>query len=309
LRTIKKTTYISLFLLSVSSITLANNDSQQDLLFINPGVTTETNVHFNEHYCTECHLQRPNKGDAVQLRYENYTLACRCHGYTSDTYTHPVDIPLSAEKLATIPAEFPLTNNKITCTTCHNMALQCEPKFEFKRHNKAFLRTDPSLGRTFLCFQCHQEKQYKMLDPHKQLDASGAINSESCLYCHETKPDVESATLESRENGEDTVHLVGDLEVLCLRCHNNKAGNHPLSTNHRVKPSEKVSTRMHWSEKNLSIILPLNDEGKITCITCHNPHELGVIPTEKAASAGASDKGRLRKAWGGGSICVACHNM
>jgi len=298
-----------LFLLSVSSITLANNDSQQDLLFINPGVTTETNVHFNEHYCTECHLQRPNKGDAVQLRYENYTLACRCHGYTSDTYTHPVDIPLSAEKLATIPAEFPLTNNKITCTTCHNMALQCEPKFEFKRHNKAFLRTDPSLGRTFLCFQCHQEKQYKMLDPHKQLDASGAINSESCLYCHETKPDVESATLESRENGEDTVHLVGDLEVLCLRCHNNKAGNHPLSTNHRVKPSEKVSTRMHWSEKNLSIILPLNDEGKITCITCHNPHELGVIPTEKAASAGASDKGRLRKAWGGGSICVACHNM
>ncbi len=298
-----------MFLLSVSSITLANNDSQQDLLFINPGVTTETNVHFNEHYCTECHLQRPNKGDAVQLRYENYTLACRCHGYTSDTYTHPVDIPLSAEKLATIPAEFPLTNNKITCTTCHNMALQCEPKFEFKRHNKAFLRTDPSLGRTFLCFQCHQEKQYKMLDPHKQLDASGAINSESCLYCHETKPDVESATLESRENGEDTVHLVGDLEVLCLRCHNNKAGNHPLSTNHRVKPSEKVSTRMHWSEKNLSIILPLNDEGKITCITCHNPHELGVIPTEKAASAGASDKGRLRKAWGGGSICVACHNM
>ncbi|MBA3007586.1 MAG: hypothetical protein KKB91_05785 [Proteobacteria bacterium] len=288
---------------------MANNDSQQDLLFINPGVTTETNVHFNEHYCTECHLQRPNKGDAVQLRYENYTLACRCHGYTSDTYTHPVDIPLSAEKLATIPAEFPLTNNKITCTTCHNMALQCEPKFEFKRHNKAFLRTDPSLGRTFLCFQCHQEKQYKMLDPHKQLDASGAINSESCLYCHETKPDVESATLESRENGEDTVHLVGDLEVLCLRCHNNKAGNHPLSTNHRVKPSEKVSTRMHWSEKNLSIILPLNDEGKITCITCHNPHELGVIPTEKAASAGASDKGRLRKAWGGGSICVACHNM
>ncbi|MDO8946413.1 MAG: hypothetical protein Q7U88_04550 [Desulfocapsaceae bacterium] len=288
---------------------MANNDSQQDLLFINPGVTTETNVHFNEHYCTECHLQRPNKGDAVQLRYENYTLACRCHGYTSDTYTHPVDIPLSAEKLATIPAEFPLTNNKITCTTCHNMALQCEPKFEFKRHNKAFLRTDPSLGRTFLCFQCHQEKQYKMLDPHKQLDASGAINSESCLYCHETKPDVESATLESRENGEDTVHLVGDLEVLCLRCHNNKAGNHPLSTNHRVKPSEKVSTRMHWSEKNLSIILPLNDEGKITCITCHNPHEIGVIPTEKAASAGASDKGRLRKAWGGGSICVACHNM
>ncbi|MDD3813204.1 MAG: hypothetical protein PHZ02_01050 [Desulfocapsaceae bacterium] len=305
----KKTACISLFLLSASHITLANNDNQQALSFITPGVTAETNIHFNEQYCTECHLQRPNRGDAVQLRYENYTQTCRCHGYTPDTYTHPVDIPLSAEKKATIPAEFPLTDGKITCYTCHNMALQCEPKYKFKNYNKAFLRTDPSLGRTFLCFQCHQEKQYEMLDPHKQLDASGAINSESCLYCHETKPDEQHATLESREKGEDTVHLVGDLEVLCLRCHNNKAGNHPLNKNHRVKPSEKVTSRMHWSERNLWIVLPLNDEGKITCITCHNPHERGVIPTEKAASTGASDKARLRKAWGGGSICVACHNM
>lgn len=305
----KKTVCISLLLLSVSSMTLANNDSQQDLPFINPNVTTETNVHFNEQYCTECHLQRPNKGDAVQLRYENYTQACRCHGYTFDTYTHPVEIPLSAEVKATIPAEFPLTDDKITCDTCHDMALQCKTKFKFKNYNQAFLRTDPSLGRTFLCYQCHKEEQYKMLDPHKQLDASGAINPESCLYCHETKPDELHATLESRKNGEDTLRLVGDLEVLCLRCHNEKAGNHPLNKNHRVKPTEKVASRMLWSEKNLWIVLPLNDEGKITCITCHNPHERGVIPSEKAASAGASDKGRLRKAWGGGSICVACHNM
>ena len=305
----KKTACISLFLLSASSITLANNASRQDLPFINPDVTTATNIHFNERYCTECHLNRPSRGDGAQLRYENYTQACRCHGYTPDTYTHPVDMPLSAEKKATIPAEFPLTDDKITCNTCHNMTLQCEPKYKLKRHNKAFLRTAPSLGRTFLCFQCHQEKQYKMFDPHKQLDASGAINPESCLYCHETKPDEQHATLGSRKNGEDTVHLVGDFEVLCLRCHNNKAGNHPLNINHLIKPSEKVSSRMFWSERNLWIVLPLNDEGKITCITCHNPHERGVIPSEKAASAGASDKGRLRKSWGGGSICVVCHNM
>lgn len=305
----KKIACISLFLLFASSITLAHSASQQDLSFINPDVTTATNVHFNELYCTECHLQRPNKGDAIQLRYKNYTQTCRCHGYTPDTYTHPVDIPLSPEKKAAIPAEFPLTDDKITCDTCHNMALQCEPKYELRHHNKAFLRTDASLGRTFLCFQCHKEDQYKMFDPHKQLDASGAINPESCLYCHETKPNEQNATLESRKNGEDTVHLVGDLEVLCLRCHYNKAGNHPLNKNHLIKPSEKVVSRMLWSERNLLIVLPLNDEGKITCITCHNPHERGVIPTEKAAAAGASDKGRLRKSWGGGSICVVCHNI
>ncbi|AGF77136.1 hypothetical protein UWK_00555 [Desulfocapsa sulfexigens DSM 10523] len=301
--------FILLFFLTGNTAVLAESLQPKEPLFINPNVTTETNIHFDSNYCTECHLQKPSKGDSVQLRFDNYTTACRCHGYTPDTYTHPVDIVLSAEKKATIPAEFPLTNDKITCDTCHNMALQCEPKYELRLHNKAFLRTNSSLGRTFLCFQCHEEEQYKMFDPHKQLDASGAINEESCLYCHASKPDEQQATFNSQNNGEDSIHLVGNLEILCLRCHNDKAGNHPLNRNHLVKPSEKIISRMHWSERNLWIVLPLNNEGKITCITCHNPHEHGVIPTDKAASAGASEKGRLRKAWGGGSICVVCHNI
>ena len=301
---------LSLFcLLFFTFPAFAGDTSPGDLQFINPGVTIETNVHFNEHYCTECHLERPEPHGELHLRYENYTQSCRCHGYTSDTYTHPVDKTLSPEKLATIPAELPLTDNKITCNTCHNMALQCNPRYGQRSHNKSFLRTNPSYGRTFLCFQCHEEDQYKMFDPHIQMTESGTINEESCLYCHVTMPDVEKATLESQKNGKDTIHLVGNLEVICLRCHDDKAGSHPLNKNHRVKPSDKVIKRMHWSERNLWILLPLNDEGKITCITCHNPHERGVIPTEKAAAAGASEKGRLRKAWGGGSICVACHNI
>ena len=305
----KTTPFILLLIFLSSGFTLANNENQQDVPFINPDVTIQTNIHFNKHYCTECHLHETVEGDAIHLRYENHTLTCRCHGYTPDSYTHPVNTPLSREKIAAIPAEFPLTEGKITCDTCHNMALQCEPKYELRYHNKAFLRTDSTLGRTHLCFQCHQEEQYKMFDPHKQLDSSGAINPESCLYCHEIRPDEQHATLESDTTGTDALRLVGNLEVLCLRCHDKKASNHPLNKNHLVKPSEKVASRMHWSERNLWIVLPLNEEGKITCITCHNPHERGVIPTEKAASAGASDKGRLRKAWGGGSICVVCHNI
>jgi hypothetical protein len=305
----KKITLSLLLTLSFYTITLADNIMQEDLAFINPGVTVDTNVHFNERYCTECHLNQPQEGDEIRLRSDDYTITCRCHGYTPDTYTHPVEIKLSPEKMATIPAEFPLTDDKITCDTCHNMVLQCRPQYSLRHHNKAFLRTNSALGRTYLCFQCHEEKQFKMFDPHKQLDESGAINEESCLYCHETKPDEQHATLASRKIGEDSIHLVGDLEVLCLRCHNDKEGRHPLNKDHLVKPSEKVMKRMHWSERNLWILLPLNNEGKVTCITCHNPHERGVIPGEKAASAGASEQSRLRKSWGGGSICVACHNM
>jgi hypothetical protein len=305
----KKATFPLFFLLFFTCIALAENDGEMNLDFANPGVTFETNVHFDERYCTECHHQKPKTGGALHLKFDSYMVTCRCHGYTADTYTHPVERKLSPEKKATIPAGLPLTDDKITCNTCHNMALQCTPQDSLRNHNKAFLRTNPALGRTFLCFQCHEEKQFRMFDPHKQLNESGTINEESCLYCHVTKPDELKATLESRKDGEDTIHLVGDLEIICLRCHNEKAGNHPLNKNHRVKPSEKVFKRINWSEKNLWILLPLNDEGIITCITCHNPHERGVIPTEKASSAGASEKGRLRKSWGGGSICVACHNI
>ncbi|MFT5700114.1 MAG: hypothetical protein ACI8ZB_002985 [Desulforhopalus sp.] len=305
----KRITVTVLILLAAGNSLLAGIDKQRDMHFVHSEVTVETNVHFNERYCTECHLQKPQVGDDLQLRYDNYTQTCRCHGYTPNTYTHLVGRPLSAEKIAKIPADFPLTDNKIDCHTCHNMALQCTPQYELRRSNKSFLRTNPTLGRTFLCFQCHEEKKYQMFDPHKQLDDSGKINGQSCLYCHEVRPDEQVATLDMETSGRESVLLVGNYEVLCLRCHNDKERLHPLNKNHLVKPSEKILSRMHWSERNLWIVLPLNEEGKITCITCHNPHERGVIPTEKAASAGASEKGRLRKAWGGGSICVVCHNI
>jgi hypothetical protein len=64
---------------------------------------------------------------------------------------------------------------------------------------------------------------------------------------------------------------------------------------------------MKESEKLLGIILPLNYEGKITCATCHNPHERGVIPTEKSSARGASEKFRLRVPGQSGEICSACH--
>ncbi|MGB3211383.1 MAG: hypothetical protein WBB19_11820 [Desulforhopalus sp.] len=305
----KRVLFTVLFQFLVMSSALAGLADLSTVPFVHTDVTIETNIHFNERYCIECHRQRPQIGDDIQLRFENYTQTCRCHGYTPETYTHLVETELSVEKRSKIPAEFPLTDDRITCSTCHNMALQCRPQYEFRRRNKPFLRVDPGLGRTFLCFQCHEEKKYKMFDPHKQLDEVGGINEESCLYCHEVRPDEYKVTLDPKQNGGESVRLVGNFEVLCQRCHNDKAGLHPLNKNHLVRPSDKVRSRMYWSERNLWIVLPLNDEGKITCITCHNPHERGVIPEEKAASAGASEKGRLRKSWGGGSICVACHNM
>jgi hypothetical protein len=48
---------------------------------------------------------------------------------------------------------------------------------------------------------------------------------------------------------------------------------------------------MHQSEERLLVILPIVPRERITCSTCHNPHQTGVIQRE-AAAKGADTKGQ-----------------
>ncbi|MBI5407790.1 MAG: hypothetical protein HZA14_00325 [Nitrospirae bacterium] len=264
-------------------------------------VKETTNVHYTGKYCTECHEKTPVKGGGNFLKFGgDFTQLCRCHGYTPGTYIHPVDIVPSDEKKSKIPKQFPLTNGKVTCTTCHDIYMQCQFSPRFQRLNRRFLRGAPYVSRTMLCFRCHDEKKYTMLDPHNQLTEAGEVVVEKCLYCHTEKPD------EKRETFQE-VKLIGNLEVLCYRCHYKQSQLHPINANHLRKPSEYTLETMKESERKYGIILPLNYEGKITCPTCHNPHERGVLPGGKASAQGASEKYRLRLAGRNLQICVACH--
>ena len=137
-----------------------------------------------------------------------------------------------------------------------------------------------------------------MLDPHIQLNAWGKIIVEKCLYCHTEKPD------ENRARFKD-VKFIGDLEVICQRCHVIR-GNHAGNVNHLVKPSTQALARMQAMEKEFGIILPLDENGQLTCIICHNPHDKGVIQAESPAAKGAGSKDRHRLP---GRLCVECHQF
>jgi hypothetical protein len=265
-------------------------------------VTETTDIHYTGKYCTECHEKTPVEGGDKFLKFGgDFTQLCRCHGYTAGTYIHPVDIEPSEEKKPKIPDDLPLQDGKITCSTCHDIYMQCQYNPRLKQLNKNFLRGAPYVSRTTMCFRCHDEKKYKMLDPHTQLTAKGDIIVEKCLYCHVEKPDVE------RASSIKDIKLIGGFEVLCSRCHFEQSQLHPINANHLRKPTVKTLEMMKEAERRFGIILPLNYEGKVTCITCHNPHERGVIPAYKAAAKGASEEYRLRLPGKTEQICLACH--
>lgn len=293
----KKTAVAITFLILIPAVSLFAQGNGKN----GEAVTSKTDIHYTGKYCEECHEKTPLKNGDKLLKYNgDYTQLCKCHGYTPGTYIHPVDIVPSEEKKAKMPVEFTLVDNKISCPTCHDMYLQCQNNAENKMINRFFLRGAPYVSRTALCFRCHDEKKYTRLDPHNQLTKSGQIIVEKCLYCHTEKPDEKTSTFKE-------VKLIGRLESLCARCHFKQSQFHPINANHLRKPSDKILANIKESEKKLGIVLPLNYEGKVTCPTCHNPHERGVIPGEKASAQGASEKYRLRLAGQHLQICVACH--
>jgi len=265
-------------------------------------VTDTTDVHYTGKYCLECHEQTPRKG-AEFLKYGgDYKQLCRCHYKNVERDIHPVGIEPSEGIKARMPKKFPLLNGKIACNTCHDIVAQCrDSKIEDRfTRTQMFLRGAPYKKQTNFCFKCHNEIKFKKYNPHKQLNESGDIVGLKCLYCHTEILDVNQASY-------DDIKLIGNLEILCVRCHS-KAQKQSLHNSHLRKPSADVLARIKQMEVEYGIVLPLNDDGKITCATCHNPHEKGVIPAERAGSKGADEADRHRLTLTK-NICMQCHQM
>jgi len=260
-----------------------------------------TDIHYSAKYCTECHVEIPPKKGPKFLKYGgDFKKLCRCHYNTEQNYPHPVDLDPSEALKRRIPRELPLQDGKVTCATCHQIFNQCHDKPQDKIFLKdtKFLRGAPYQKRTDLCFRCHDIDEYRKYNPHLQLDPKKQIIESKCLYCHSEVPD------ENRANYED-VKLLTNGESICLGCHSRITEN-LWHTRHLRKPPLDISRRIEELKDRYHIILPLDPEGKITCATCHNPHQKGVIPDKRAGAKGAGEKFRHRLT---DNMCVRCHPM
>jgi predicted CXXCH cytochrome family protein len=241
--------------------------------------------------CEKCHTTRkPKPGSALFAAGVDPSTSClQCHDYKENH--HPVDyVPPDPSD-----PEFPAFEGKVTCLTCHQ--IHGGPD---KKGTHRLLRGGPYQDRRVICFRCHSGEKYAAINPHEMLDDSNKVREVNgkpvCLLCHSKMPDTAADSTYD-------VRFRADIGFLCWRCHP-PMPNPFFDTHFLVRPSAKTLAMMHQSEERLLVILPIVPRERITCSTCHNPHQAGVIQRDSAAK-GADTKGRLRLS----SICFACHTI
>lgn len=185
-----------------------------------------------------------------------------------------------------------------------------------------WLRGGQVASPMMFCLHCHGEEEYRPFNVHAQLEGD-TMKVDTCLWCHNGVPDVSL-----RPEGEALPALRRESSAVCRSCHV-VTSNHPAGGAHMgAAPTPEMTWHMAAYEMQATMRLPferllryarsaqrvprsmpLDDRGRITCYTCHNPHEQGLRPARNPRAVGAEPKQatnhRLRAHQG--QICVACH--
>ena len=274
------------------------------------------NPHWDTSACVACHKRKASNRH-LHLRGKNVNDTCnQCHAVLADnTHMHPLAVAVPESMQARMPEMLRKTlwrqgkKKKLRCSTCHDILAQCiESRFDDRNINPLFMRGGPYRTRTGICYQCHDRKAYQRLNSHDQVSDSGEILVEKCLICHMRVP----KELDDGSAVDTELHVQTDYAALCLNCHRwtpHPGGDFPFLDKggpmHLVKPSPGILQHMKKMEKLNNLILPLEeDNGKIYCATCHNPHERGVLKNARAAR-GADAPKRLRSQ----PMCENCHDL
>ncbi len=273
------------------------------------------NPHWRTDACQACHRGKPTR-KKHPLRESNINHSCNnCHlPIGTHVNIHPVDVVPSAEIKKRMSRELRRTlrygrgGNKLNCLTCHDLTKQCNrAEFVDKQINPKFIRGAPYRTRTAICYQCHDRKAYQRLNSHDQISDTGVLQSDKCLICHPRIPEeLEDGTAVDAE-----LHVDKDYKTICLNCHvwvPHPGGDLPFRDKggpmHLVVPSPGIARYMKKMERVNELRLPVEEDGRIYCATCHNPHEKGVIKNV-AAAKGADEPKRLRSE----SMCENCHDL
>lgn len=247
------------------------------------------NPHGGRIYCLACHPDTPQPGQPVNFRHagDSLQMCRRCHAGVEH---HPLGVASTPETWKMDFSRFPLEGEAVTCVTCHKPP---ECLGADTTGNPRFLRGGPYNTAAEFCDRCHEGKSFSSLNPHDQMDPSGQVYEKKCLYCHAAVPAAGATTAEMR--------FTDALTALCVSCH--QVGAHPGVDHLLPMPARMLATLAEYEEQRM-VRLPLEDDRKVTCSTCHNPHERGLL--KGAAGVGADELKRLRLTTYN-EQCTPCH--
>jgi hypothetical protein len=267
---------------------------------------------------------RPLPAEAICDLTGDVSQLCRsCHdGRLAGAEGHPADLAPSPTIAKRIPSDLPLEKGLLTCLSCHDVASRCKAGQTAALPNRNFLRGTQAGTPLSFCFRCHIQEKYRPFNAHDQLEA-GKVKTDICVWCHLSAPDVRSPPREDASYA-----LRSKSHAVCSNCHPVGKG-HPTSGSHMYStPSSEMMWYMSAYEMQFQMRLPfeqllkyvraakraprtipLDENGGITCYSCHNPHEKELLPSWNPRSVGAESKhalsGRLRAR--GGNVCIVCH--
>jgi len=283
------------------------------------------NPHWKPEACASCHTQLAGQITPIP-RQRIEPLCVSCHdGDRAREEPHPVGRRFDLQASMTRP-NWPLVGNRVTCITCHDIRLQCDPNAQRPPANGAFLRgREHAAQNQPFCANCHRPDAYPKYNPHAMLlpGTEDRIDRQKCLFCHTTVPDHN----EDQRTGNPQLRKP-ELQI-CLSCHRQHVD--PYSRGHigaqvpdamqaymrarellgLTKPPSPQLLAQLQSEHARPTRLALDREARINCSTCHNPHEYGTFPASSVLSYRGIRiiDGRTLSPVRGDQWCKHCHDF
>lgn len=276
-----------------------------------PAAIQASNPHGTSTGCSACHAsdagsvitQPPDISDA---------LCIRCHdGKHARAEDHPVGRSFNRADIR-LPDGFPVADNKLTCLTCHDVLTACRLEKSTRNENPMMLRGPVAFDTADYCTQCHIPDTHRKHNPHQMLSVEGTPAESACRACHADP----IPTAQSEPTNVANLRLAEP--DLCLGCHPAHMdffdpGHTGAAVTDAIRAALlRADQRAGLSKSEHAQLLPLSPQRRVTCSTCHNPHQAGLFESGSVLDRGAmpwpkSTLAPVPLRLQGRELCNACH--
>jgi hypothetical protein len=279
--------------------------------------TPVVNPHWSTDRCQTCHVDgRFDDIDRDLLQQPENCLACH-NGKLAAMERHPIGRTFASPQIRK-PDHWPTPDGRLACVTCHDVTIACRQPQPRSAGNPNFLR--PPVGdhsgavsnQTAFCASCHVPPARASFNPHQMLTPDDTLIESSCGFCHGSEMN------RSSRNRTGNAHLITPEPLLCLGCH--REHNDYFEPGHigtKMPETMLEELRNQPPDPSAGVTSPLNhifppdEDGRMVCSTCHNPHQVGLFPRESVLSLGGMTdvKGGSALRLPASQFCAACHGF